>query len=100
MINWICYQIQKKSFKKIKSDFIKIINLELFILLNIWIIFEKRYIKFNFDLIRDKIFEWIQKSNNDLAKSTQMFTLTLIFIYSHLFKSQRLNFWNNIYNCR
>ena len=45
-------------------------NLEFFILLNTWIIFEKRYTKFNFDLIRDKIFEWIQKSNNDLAKLT------------------------------
>ena len=69
MINWICYQVQKKSFEKIKNDFIKIINLELFILLNIWIIFEKLYTKFNFNLIRDKIFEWIQKLNNDLAKS-------------------------------
>ena len=49
-------------------------------LLNIWIIFERRYIKFNFNLIRDKIFEWIQKSNIDLTKPTQMFALTLIFI--------------------
>ena len=32
-------------------------SLELFILLNTWIIFEKYYIKPNFDLIRDKIFE-------------------------------------------
>ena len=55
-------------------------SFEFLILLNIWIIFEKCYIKFNFDLIRDKIFEWIQKSNIDLAKSAQMFALTLIFI--------------------
>ena len=55
-------------------------NLEFFILLNTWIIFERFYTEFNFDLIHDKIFEWIQKLNNDFAKSTQVFILTLIFI--------------------
>ena len=55
-------------------------NFEFLILLNIWIIFERLYIKLNFDLIRDKIFEWIQKLNSDFAKSTQMFALILIFI--------------------
>ena len=44
-------------------------SLELFILLNTWIIFERFHIKLNFDLIRDKIFEWIHELNNDLTKS-------------------------------
>ena len=44
-------------------------GLEFLILLNTWVIFEKLYIEFNFDLIRDKIFGWIYELNNDLAKS-------------------------------
>ena len=55
-------------------------NLEFLILLNTWIIFEGLYIEPNFDLIRDKIFEWIYELNSDLAESAQMFALTLTFI--------------------
>ena len=96
-ISRIRYQIQKKLLK-IFIDFTRYFYVVASILVsfNSDIFFQEFYTIDNLDFIRKKILETRHIFAVDVAKSTQMFIYTLIFIKTHLFETNEFDFDNNL----